>query len=38
VFSPSPSDLAGLGDAVLKIQQAFPNYFTEQKFHELTGL
>lgn len=37
VFAPDASELAGLGDAVYKIQQAFPDYFTEDKLNELTG-
>lgn len=38
VFSPSLSDLGSLGDAVGKMQQAFPDYFDEDKLHRLTGL
>lgn len=38
IFSVEPSELGALGDAVIKIQQAFPDYFTEEKFHRLTGL
>lgn len=38
VFEPDASQLSGLGDAVNKIQQSFPDYFTEEKLHELTGL
>lgn len=37
-FTVEPSELGTLGDAVLKIQQAFPDYFTEEKLHKLTGL
>lgn len=38
IFTVEPSELGVLGDAVLKIQQAFPDYFTEEKLHKLTGL
>lgn len=38
IFSPSLSDLGALGDAVGKMQQAFPDYFDEDKLHRLTGL
>ena len=38
IFPVEPSELGTLGDAVLKIQQAFPDYFTEEKLHRLTGL
>ena len=38
IFEPSPSSLSGIGDAVTKIQQAFPNYFTEDKLHRMTGM
>lgn len=38
IFSVEPSELGALGDAALKIQQAFPDYFTEDKLHRLTGL
>ena len=38
IFEPDASQLSGIGDAVLKIQQAFPEYFTEQRLHELTGI
>lgn len=38
VYKPSPSGLSGIGDAVGKIQQAFPDYFTEEKFRRMTGL
>lgn len=34
----SPSRLSALGDAVNKLQQAFPDYFDERKLHRLTGL
>lgn len=38
VFEPDASQLGGIGDAVLKIQQAFPDYFTEEKLLEMTGI
>lgn len=38
IFEPDASQLSGIGDAVLKIQQAFPEYFTEEKLKELTGI
>ena len=38
IFEPDISSLAGVGDAVQKIQTSFPNYFTESKLNELTGI
>lgn len=38
IFEPDASQLVGIGDAVLKIQQAFPEYFTEERLRELTGI
>lgn len=38
VFEPDAGQLSGLGDAVQKIQQSFPDYFDEKKLHRLTGL
>lgn len=38
VYKPSPSALSGIGDAVGKIQTAFPDYFTEEKFRRMTGI
>lgn len=38
VFAPDASELAGIGDAVNKVQQSFPDYFTEDKLRELTGI
>jgi len=38
IFEPDLSDLAGVGDAVQKIQLAFPDYFDESKLYELTGI
>lgn len=38
IFEPDASQLGGIGDAIIKIQQAFPEYFTEEKLEELTGI
>ena len=38
VFEPDAAQLSGIGDAAIKIQQAFPDYFTEDKLHDLTGI
>lgn len=38
IFEADASQLSGLGDAIGKIQQAFPDYFTEEKLKELTGI
>lgn len=38
LFEPDAGQLSGIGDAVNKIQQSFPDYFDEDKLHELTGL
>lgn len=38
IFEPDATQLGGIGDAVIKIQQAFPDYFTEEKLSELTGI
>lgn len=38
IFEPDASMLAGIGDAVQKIQTAFPEYFTESKLNDLTGI
>lgn len=38
VFEPDAAQLGALGDAILKIQQSFPDYFDEDKLHGLTGL
>ena len=38
VFEPDAAQLSGIGDAALKIQQSFPEYFTEDKLHDLTGI
>lgn len=38
LFEPDASQLSGIGDAANKIQQSFPDYFTEEKLHDLTGI
>ena len=38
IFEPDAAQLSGMGDAVNKIQQSFPDYFDEDKLHDLTGL
>lgn len=38
VFEADGSALSGMGDAIIKIQQAFPNYLTEDKLSNLLGL
>lgn len=38
VFEPDSTSLAGFGDAIIKIQQAVPNYLTEEKIEELLGI
>lgn len=38
VFEPDGSSLAGMGDALIKIQQAFPNYLNDDKLEELLGV
>lgn len=38
IFEPDAAQLSGIGDAVLKIQQAYPDYFDEDRLHELTGI
>jgi hypothetical protein len=38
IFEPDITALSGIGDAVQKIQMAYPDYFTEDKLRELTGL
>ena len=38
VFEPDAAQLSGIGDAANKIQQSFPNYFTEEKLRDLTGI
>ena len=38
IFEADVSALAGIGDAVQKIQSSFPDYFDEEKLRELTGI
>ena len=38
LFEPSASQIAGIGDAIQKLQQSFPDYFNEEKLRELTGI
>lgn len=38
IFDPDASQLSGLGDAFNKLQQSFPDYFTDEKLKDLTGL
>lgn len=37
IFEPDAAMLSGVGDALIKIQQAFPDYMTENKLRDLTG-
>lgn len=37
IFEPDASQLSGIGDAINKLQQSFPDYFTEEKLQDLTG-
>lgn len=38
VFEPDSSALSGIGDAAIKLQQSFPDYFTEEKLKDLMGV
>ena len=38
IFEPDAAALSGIGDAAIKIQSSFPEYFTEDKLRELTGI
>lgn len=38
LFEPDAATLSGIGDAFLKLQQAFPDYVTESKLKNLTGI
>ena len=38
IFEPDITALGAIGDAVGKIQAAFPDYFTEAKLRDLTGI
>ena len=37
IFELDASQLSGIGDAFNKLQQSFPDYFTEEKLQDLTG-
>jgi hypothetical protein len=38
LFEPDAAMLSGLGDASLKLSQAFPEYMTDKKLKEITGI
>ncbi len=38
IFEPDASQLSGIGDAIFKVRESFPDYFTEDKLHDLTGI
>ena len=38
IFEPDVSQIGAIGDAIIKISQAFPDYFTEEKLRDLTGI
>ena len=38
IFEPDAAALGGIGDAVGKIQMAFPDYFTADKLRDMTGI
>ena len=38
IFEPDAAMMGGIGDAIQKIQSSFPDYFTEDKLRELTGI
>ena len=38
IFEVDASQLSGIGDAAIKIQQSFPDYFDEEKLQDLTGI
>ena len=38
VFEPDATALTGFGDAAIKLQQAFPDYFDSEKLKDLTGI
>lgn len=38
VFEPDASSLSGIGDAMIKLSQTFPDYITTEKLKELTGI
>lgn len=38
IFEPDASQIGAIGDAIGKIQAAFPDYFNEEKLRDLTGI
>ena len=38
IFEPDAAALAGVGDAILKINQAVPDYLGEKNIRRLTGM
>lgn len=38
IFEPDAAALSGIGDAAIKLQQAFPDYFTDDKLRDITGI
>lgn len=38
VFEPDSSAMSGIGDAAIKLQQSFPDYFDEEKLKDLMGI
>ena len=38
VFEPDSSAMSGIGDAAIKLQQSFPDYFDEEKLKDLLGI
>lgn len=38
IFEPDAASLSGIGDAFIKLQQAFPDYVTPEKLRNLTGI
>ena len=37
IFEPDATALSGIGDAINKLKQSFPDYFTPEKMQDLTG-
>lgn len=38
IFEPDAAQLSGIGDAAMKIQRSFPDYFDKEKLQDLTGI
>ena len=38
IFEPDAATLSGIGDAIVKINQAVPGYFTSENLRDLTGM